>query len=154
MQTVLRPFDDWPAREHLLPDPSLADLGAGIVRELDEVRAAVGVYATRIGRVRAAVQALIGTGATPVWCRRISLRCSPLGRSRCGGRRSPSISANGEMGEAEVIEESRPTGSAYRPCWREAQSDWGALSWLCWSVGLDRVALPEALAEPRSSRSR
>ena len=67
MQTVLRPFDDWPAREQLLPDPLLADLGAGLVRELDEVRAAVGVYATRIGRVRAAVQALIGTGATPVW---------------------------------------------------------------------------------------
>ena len=32
-----------------MPIPLLADLGAGLVRELDEVRAAVGVYATRIG---------------------------------------------------------------------------------------------------------
>ena len=27
-----------------------------------------------------------------------------------------------------------------------ARADWAALTWLCWSAGLDRVALPDALA--------
>ena len=31
---------------------------------------------------------------------------------------------------------------------RLARSHWNALCWLCWSAGLDRVALPEALDPP------
>jgi hypothetical protein len=29
---------------------------------------------------------------------------------------------------------------------KKARGDWAALTWLCWAVGLDRVALPERLA--------
>ena len=150
MQAVLRPFDNWPAREQLLPDPLLADLGAGIVRELDEVRAAVGVYATRIGRVRAAVQALIGTGATPVW---LPPDLSALLPGGPVALRREKVSVDlgegeSEMAEAEIIEEIATDGLGVPALLSEAQADWGALSWLCWSVGLDRVALPEALAEP------
>ena len=67
LQSALRPFEYWPAREQLEADPMLADLGAGLVRDLEEVRAAVGVYATRIARARAAVQSLIGAGVRPAW---------------------------------------------------------------------------------------
>ena len=151
MQTVLRPFDDWPAREHLLPDPSLADLGAGIVRELDEVRTAVGVYATRIGRVRAAVQALLGADATPVWLPP-DLSVLLLGGPVALRREKVSVDLGDgetvEMAEAEIIEEIATDGLGVPALLAEAQADWGALCWLCWSVGLDRVALPEALAEP------
>ena len=151
LETVLRPFDDWPAREQLLPDPSLADLGAGIVRELDEVRAAVGVYATRIGRVRAAVQALIGTGATPVWLPPDLSALLPGGPVALR-REKVSVDLGDEetveMAEAEIIEEIATDGLGVPALLAEAQADWGALSWLCWSVGLDRVALPVALAEP------
>ncbi len=150
MQTVLRPFDDWPAREQLLPDPLLADLGAGIVRERDEVRAAVGVYATRIGRTRAAVQALIGTGATPVWLPPDLSALLPRGPVALRREKVSIELGDGEtaeMAEAEIIEEIATDGLGVPALLAEAQADWGALSWLCWSVGLDRVALPEALAE-------
>jgi antitoxin component YwqK of YwqJK toxin-antitoxin module len=151
LETVLRPFDDWPAREQLLADPSLAALGAGIVRELDEVRAAIGVYATRIGRVRAAVQALIGTGATPVWLPPDLSALLPGGPVALRREKvSVDLGQEGiaETAEAEIIEEIATDGLGVPALLGEAQSDWGALSWLCWSAGLERVALPEALAEP------
>jgi len=31
---------------------------------------------------------------------------------------------------------------------RLARSNWNLLTWLCWSAGLDRVALPDRLAPP------
>ena len=52
------------------------------------------------------------------------------------------------MTEVEIIEELTTDGLGVPALLSEAQADWGALSWLCWSVGLDRVALPGALAEP------
>ena len=116
LQSVLRPFDHWPAREQLQADPTLADLGAGLVRELDEVRAAVGVYATRIGRARAAVQGLIGTAPPRPGCRRSSPRCSLVAPSPCAGRRSPSISATESRARSKSPKSSRPTGSACQRC--------------------------------------
>ncbi len=148
LETVLRPFENWPAREQLLADPSLAALGAGIVRELEEVRAAVGVYATRIERVRAAVQALIGTGATPVWLPPDLSALLPAGSVALRREKVSVDLGEGETAEAEIIEEIATDGLGVPALLSEAQADWGALSWLCWSVGLDRVALPEALAEP------
>ncbi len=53
-----------------------------------------------------------------------------------------------EMTEVEIIEELTTDGLGVPALLNEAQADWGALSWLCWSVGLDRVALPGVLAEP------
>ena len=35
-----------------------------------------------------------------------------------------------------------------------AHADWAALIWLCWAVGLDRVALPDAVRAPRRARRR
>ena len=67
MEAAWRPFLFWPAREVLVPDPSLAELGAGLVRDLGEVRAAIAVYASRIAQVRAAIRALVGPAAAPAW---------------------------------------------------------------------------------------
>ncbi|HTB59696.1 MAG TPA: hypothetical protein VLC06_17605 [Polyangia bacterium] len=160
LQAVLRPFDHWPAREPLLPDPLLADVGAGLVRELDEVRAAVGVYATRIGRLRAAVQALIGTGVTPVWLppdlsallpegpvalRRAQVSVD-LGEAGEGGEGSDG--GEEEKAVVEINEEIATGGLGVPALLGEAQADWGALCWLCWSVGLAAPALPEAVTEP------
>ena len=59
-----------------------------LVRDLDEVRATIAVYATRLARVRAAVQALIGPDATPVWLPPDLSPLLPGGRCRCGERAS------------------------------------------------------------------
>ncbi|HSY41311.1 MAG TPA: hypothetical protein VLA79_17345 [Polyangia bacterium] len=156
LQAVLRPFHNWPAREQLLADPSLADLGAGLVRELAEVRAAVGVYATRIGRVRAAVQALIGAGSAPVWLPPDLSALLPGGPVALRREKVSVDLGQGDLGQGEVAEraeveineEIATDGLGVPALLNEAQADWGALSWLCWSVGLDRAALPEVLAEP------
>ena len=148
LQSVLRPFDHWPAREQLLADPTLADLGAGLVRELDEVRAVVGVYATRIGRVRAAVQGLIGAGATPAWLPPELSALLPGGPVALRREKVSVDLGEGEPSEVEIAEELATDGFGVPALLNEAQADWGALCWLCWSVGLERVALPEALAEP------
>jgi hypothetical protein len=39
-------------------------------------------------------------------------------------------------------------GASIPSLMRLARYDWNALCWLCWSVGLDRVALPAALNPP------
>ena len=148
LRAVLRSFDHWPAREQLLADPSLAELGAGIVRELDEVRAVISIYATRIGRVRAAVQALIGPGATPAWLPPDLSALLPAGPVTLRREKVLVDLGDGERAETDVVEEIATDGLGVPALLNEAQADWGALSWLCWSVGLDRVALPEALAEP------
>jgi antitoxin component YwqK of YwqJK toxin-antitoxin module len=148
LQSVLRPFDNWPAREQLLADPTLADLGAGLVRELDEVRAVIGVYATRIGRARAAVQSLMGTGATPAWLPPELSALLPGGPVALRREKVSVDLGEGETSEVEIAEELAIDGLGVPALLNEAQADWGALCWLCWSVGLDRVALPDTLAEP------
>jgi hypothetical protein len=148
LQAVLRPFDHWPTREPLLPDPLLADVGAGLVRELDEVRATVAVYATRIGRLRAAVQALIGGGVTPAWLPPDLSALLPAGPVALRRAQVSVDLGEGETAEVEINEEIAIEGLGVPALLGEAQADWGALCWLCWSMGLAGVVLPEAVTEP------
>jgi antitoxin component YwqK of YwqJK toxin-antitoxin module len=165
LQAALRPFTFWPARETLAPDPSLADLGAGVVRDLDAVRAVMAVYATRLGRVRRAVQGLIGPDATPRWLppelsallpdgpvplqrTRVSVEAEADDGNQDGKNDGDDAGEGTQTIEVEIDEEIATAGLAVPVLLSAAQADWGALSWLCWSVGLDRVALPAALAEP------
>jgi antitoxin component YwqK of YwqJK toxin-antitoxin module len=145
---ALRPFEFWPAREPLVPDPALADVGAGLVRDLAEVQAAIAVYATRLRRVREAVRALVGPDAAPVWMPPDLSALIPGGAVPLRRARLAVDLGGGETVEAEIDEEITTDRLGVPALLGEAQADWGALSWLCWSVGLERVALPEALAEP------
>jgi hypothetical protein len=52
-----------------------------------------------------------------------------------------------EVSEVEVDEQLELERST-RALLEVARGDWSALTWLCWSAGLDRVALPDAF-EPR-----
>ena len=148
LQAVLRPFDNWSAREPLLPDPLLADVGAGVVRELDEVRATVAVYATRIGRLRAAVEALIGAGVAPAWLPPDLSGLVPGGPVALRRAQVSVDLGEGEMAEVEINEGIATEGLGVPALLGEAQADWGALCWLCWSVGLTAPALPDAVTEP------
>ena len=148
MEAAWRPFLFWPAREVLVPDPSLAELGAGLVRELGEVRAAIAVYASRIARVRAAIRALVGPAAAPAWLPPDPSPLLPAGPVPLRQARVTVDLGEGESVEAEIDEELATAGLGVPALLGEAQAEWGALGWLCWSVGLDRVALPETVAEP------
>ncbi|HLK89547.1 MAG TPA: hypothetical protein VKZ18_06620 [Polyangia bacterium] len=143
-----RPFSFWPAREPLAPDPALADLGAGLVRELAEVRATIAVYATRIGQVRTAVRALVGPTAAPAWLPPDLSALLPDGPVPLRQAHLSAELGEGEIAEADVDEQIVTAGLGVPALLGEAQADWAALAWLCWSAGLERVALPEALAEP------
>jgi len=157
MSLGLRPYTFWPAREPLAPDPELAGVGAGLVRELGEVRGAIAVYATRLGHLRTAVRALIGPDADPAWLPPDLSALLPDGPVELRQARvavEADAQAAAEDGQAEEpseveIDERMATADLGVPALlAEAQADWGALSWLCWSVGLDGVALPETIAEP------
>ncbi len=158
MNLGLRPFTFWPAREPLTPDPLLADLGAGLVRGLAEVRSTIAVYATRLGRLRAAVQTLIGPDAAPAWLPPdlsallpggpVDLRHLRLAVEADADAAGDDDGDGEAPGEVEIDEGIGTAGLGVPALLGEAQADWGALCWLCWSVGLDRVALPGALAEP------
>jgi hypothetical protein len=150
MNLALRPCTFWPGREPLAPDPLLADIGAGLVRELAEVRSTIAVYATRLGRLRAAVQALIGQAAAPAWLPpdlSALLLDGPVELRHVRLAAEADAGAPGEV-EIEIDEGIATAGLGVPALLGEAQADWGALCWLCWSVGLDRVALPQTLAEP------
>ena len=145
---------------------------------VDEVRHVVGVYATRLAQARAAVRALVGAdrGATLVAARSRRTCCrrarSPCGtrpwnairtrrRTRPDGPRGmpsdgPAEGASGAAPETIEIDERLVADGAGVPALlTAAHADWSALSWLCWAVGLDDVALPEDGARPtRSSPSR
>jgi hypothetical protein len=126
----------------------LADLGAGLVRDLAEVHATIGVYATRIARVRAAVLALVDAAVRPAWLPPDLAALLPEGPVPLRRAHVTVDLGEGESAEAEIDEEIATAGLGVPALLSEAQADWGALGWLCWSAGLDRVALPLTLAEP------
>lgn len=156
MQVAFRPYQFWPAREALVPDPELADLPTGLVRDLDAVRGVMAVYATRLGRVRAAVQAMIGSDAAPIWLPPDLSALLPGGpvqlrRAQVTVERGDGPGAEGDEAEpdaVEIDEEIETHGLGVPALLGAAQVDWAALSWLSWSVGLHEVALPQVLAEP------
>jgi hypothetical protein len=55
---------------------------------------------------------------------------------------------SGEPETVEIDEELATEGMPVPSLLGLAQADYRALAWLCWAVGLDRLALPEAMAPP------
>ena len=148
MEATFRPFEFWPAHETLEPDPTLDEVGAGVTRNLDEIRGAIAVYATRLQAIRSAIQAKRGAAAPPSWMP------PDVGALLPGGAlplRREMVQAPAEEGvepaTVEVDETIDVASQSVPALLAEAQADWGALSWLCWSVGLDQVALPASIEE-------
>ena len=148
MRSAFRPFEFWPARETLLPDSTLDEVGAGVIRELDEIRQVIAVYATRLEAIRAAIQSRRNGAPAAPWTPPDAAGLLPAGALSL---RQAMVMAPAEEGaEPETVEVDETIVVASRTVpelLAEAQADWSALSWLCWSVGLDQVALPEAIAE-------
>jgi antitoxin component YwqK of YwqJK toxin-antitoxin module len=152
LQATFRPYDFWPARQALEPDPTLAGLPAGLVRDLGEVREAIAVFATRLMRLRTALRSMIGPEAKPAWLPPDLSPLLPVGpvclRRQSVAAIDPAGEPDGGDGTVEIDEQLDLDGLGVPALLGLAQIDWGALSWLCWSVGLERVALPAATVEP------
>jgi hypothetical protein len=148
---LFRPFAPFPpSTEEPSPDPELGDATLGIGQSLEAIRRMVGVYATRLGRLRDRLRsmgipddvawlppdltALLPNG--PVELRRERITCD-LDESAPPGSEPDVI----EIDEAFGLEERGAPALV-----AAARSDYGALAWLCWAVGLDRVALPTSIA--------
>jgi antitoxin component YwqK of YwqJK toxin-antitoxin module len=152
LRTTFRRYEFWQARQVLEPDPTLAGLPAGLVRDLGEVREAIAVFATRLTRLRIALRSVIGPVANPAWLPPDLSPLLPDGPVRLRRERVPVIDPAGEPdgadGTVEIDEQIDLDGLGVPALLGLVQVDWGALSWLCWSVGLDRVAWPEGTVEP------
>lgn len=167
---VFRGFDDWPGRNPPAVDPELAGVALEIGHDVDALRHAIGVYATRIERVRTAIGAVARAGAGagagspepddgwlppdlaallpdgPVALRRETIECDPDPEA------PPPATETGEPAlETIEIDEDLVTDRAGVPALlATAHADWAALSWLCWATGLDRVALPDGVSAPEA----
>jgi hypothetical protein len=142
-----RAFDFWPAREPLVVDPELAGLPTEVAQDAASIRRAAGVYATRIERAREALAALRGPGAPPAWFPPRLDQLLPAGPLAL---RHETMATDGDEGGGAVeLDERVVTAGLDAPALAAlAHADWSALAWMCWSVGLDRVALPDAIEPP------
>jgi hypothetical protein len=162
---VFRGFDDWPGGNPPASDPGLAGVVLEIGHGLDDIRHAIGVYATRIERVRAAVRARVGAaeaspGVEPAWSPPdlssllpdgpVTLRCETIECEPDPEGPPPQMTEAGEPvpETIEIDEEIVADGAGVPALLATAHADWAALSWLCWAVGLARVGLPDAVHAP------
>jgi len=86
---------------------------------------------------------LLPSGAVAL--RRETVECDPEPPPEGDGDGAP---AAGEQPPEtiQIDEEPLLDGAPVPALLATAHADWAALTWLCWAVGLDRVALPDILA--------
>ncbi|HEX5100220.1 MAG TPA: hypothetical protein VFV94_12000 [Polyangiaceae bacterium] len=137
-----------PAAEPLVaPDEELVPVEAA--QPLEAVRRMASLYATRIELVRREIMRRLGSA--PAWLPPDLSALLPDGLLELK-RGTVRIEDEGEEGvEVSDVElnETLDLGRTVRGLLELARGDFTALSWLCWSAGLDHVALPESLT-PRA----
>ncbi len=149
-------FDFWPARARF--DSLLTDLPEEPCQPLSKVREAIQKCATRLQLVRGLISEQVPSA--PAWQLPDLSVLLPRGPATLERRvfeitfDDEELAANGNDQQAEAIERVQVdetldlTGLDVASLMRRARADWNALTWLCWSVGLDRVALPESMSPP------
>jgi hypothetical protein len=137
-----------PATEPLeAPAEELVSVEA--VQPLEAVRRLVSLYATRLELVRAELARRLGNVAwLPPDLRSLLPASGPLELQNGTLQIEDEGEAGVEVSDVDFDETLDLMASA-RELLVTARGDWAALCWLCWSAGLDRVALPEMLT-PRA----
>ena len=151
---VFTTFDFWPARARF--DSILADMPEEPCQPLSTVRKTIQKYATRLALIRGAIVEQMGSA--PSWLLPDVTSLLPRGPVVLE-RRTFELSFDDEVEEEtatkpaveqiavdETLDLARQDVASLL---RLARSDWNALTWLCWSVGLDHVALPDESKPPR-----
>lgn len=139
-------FDFWPGKEK--PQTYYDGLPEKPARTLDEVRAVAQKYATRLTLVRDALLRVLTPDAP--WLPPDLAALLPDGPAglESGSFERPSEEAGEEAESVDFDETLEVDGADVPTLARLARAEWNALAWLCWSAGLDAVALPDALAPP------
>ncbi|MBC8133379.1 MAG: hypothetical protein H7X95_10400 [Deltaproteobacteria bacterium] len=146
-----------------------------MARTLGEIHAVIQRYATRLGRLRETLRRhmhdvdhsddvpfmipdlteLLPDGPIP-----LSRWTFQMSAEEYGGVQSESKTDSEAVAEANsdipstveiIVDETHdvdPVPSAILPILRRARADWSGLTWLCWAVGLQRVALPQSSIPP------
>ncbi|HVX94088.1 MAG TPA: hypothetical protein VHK47_04170, partial [Polyangia bacterium] len=137
------------------------DVPEGPDQPLENVRLQIQKYATRLALLRAAVLERAPAAAAAPWLPPDMAALLPAGAVPLETWQFEEIVEDDEEGTADaprrepepklvtvderlVIEASTPLPTLLR----NARREWFGLSWMCWGVGLDRVALPETIAPP------
>jgi hypothetical protein len=138
------------------------DVPEGPEQPLEKVRAQLAKYATRLALVRDAVRARLPPNAAPDWLPPDPSALLPDGPAALetwefeevieDDEAEPDPEAPAAEPEAKLVTvDERLVLDASLPLptlLRQARLEWAGLCWMCWAVGLDRVALPEAVAPP------
>ncbi|MBK7864145.1 MAG: thiol reductase thioredoxin [Archangiaceae bacterium] len=138
-------FDWWPGRE--APSTSYDGLPEGPDRTIAEVKEVVQKLATRVQRVRKALLERIKP--------EVRWLLPELGELASGTKVKlertsfQSTDADGQPKVVEIDEDLKVEGLDVPRLMRLARAEWGALTWLCWACGLDRVEVPIKVAAPK-----
>lgn len=124
-------------------------LPVGFEQSLEAAQRTVRLYATRLAEVRGALIAKVGAAA---WLPPDTSELLAQGRVPLE-HYTAHIEDETEAGAVEVsevaVDETLPAGErSVRRLMTTARADWAALTWLCWSVGLDHIAMPTAISAP------
>jgi tetratricopeptide (TPR) repeat protein len=123
-------------------------LPVGFEQSLEAAQRAVRLYATRIAAVRSALVAKVGDAPWLPPDTRELLAEGPIPLESYTARIEDETEEGMQVVEVPVDETLSTDGLSVRRLMTAARSSWAALSWLCWSVGLDRVAMPDTIAAP------
>jgi hypothetical protein len=157
-ETTFRAFDWWPAREAFAPDPELETVVVEPAQPLDTIRHVIGVYGTRLLRVRDAIRTLLaGSEArVPAWLPpdpSALLPGGPVELQREQIECEPDPDEPGQPASIQIDEQIDTEGLGVPMLLGIARQDWAALSWLLWAVGLgaaprtaEELRLPDAVA--------
>lgn len=158
LDIVFRPFAAPTLWSELVPVPtSDPEPTATFGQTLEATQNLVAVYATRLAVVREAILALLGggtgtaePGSPPRWLPPDLSGVLPDGPVELQ-RETIACDPNPDTGEAETIEIDERVaveGMNVPDLLTVAQADYAALAWLCWSTGLEHIALPRTIAPP------
>jgi antitoxin component YwqK of YwqJK toxin-antitoxin module len=145
-------FSFWPERDPVTLQPGIETIQ--LDQPLAAIRRVVQLYATRLLALRAALIARVSTGegrGEPAWLPPDTshlLPDGPLDLTTYSAIITDETDDVTETSEVTIDERVVTADLGVPALMRTARSDWAALTWLCWAVGLDRVALPEAVAPP------
>jgi hypothetical protein len=159
VRVIFTEFPFWPSRTEIVTQ--FPDVPEAPEQSIDAIIANVQKYATRLGQLRAAIAARLPAGATPAWLPPDLSALLPRGPAPLvAWEFEEVVEPDEDEAAAEGTEDLEPMhvtvdealkldpDAPLPSLMRLARREWAGLCWLCWSAGLDRVALPRDLVPP------